>query len=319
MVRIGIPQALMFYRYSPLWHAIFRHADLEVVLSQRPEKGFIMEGDLPGPPEICLPVKLFLAHVNQLATRCDQIFIPRLISIERDTYNCPHFLGIPDVARAQCRSTIPVLDPIWNAKIQPDPLKAFVQQIYNHCGVPHSLSRKAIAQFKEIQDQAMVRFPARMVPRLFDQVDISQARFIIGIVGRPYILYEPELAGRIFSFFKKERCFLITPEMISQKLKLTSLQHLERPIFWYNCRENAGAAFSMFSNKRLNGLVQIVTFGCGPDSLIKELIDLHSSEQRGLPYLSLVIDQQSGLEAIQTRLEAFMDMVKRAFRRRLTN
>jgi len=47
------------------------------------------------------------------------------------------------------------------------------------------------------------------------------------------------------------------------------------------------------------------------DSLIKEMIDLEAGEVGGKPYLSLVLDQHTRFEGIQTRLEAFLDMMRR--------
>ncbi|MFC1854184.1 2-hydroxyacyl-CoA dehydratase, partial [candidate division CSSED10-310 bacterium] len=159
--------------------------------------------------------------------------------------------------------------------------------------------------------RAHSHFPDRMEPCLFQQINIRAAQFIIGLIGRPYILYEPELGGKLFSFFKQEKIFLITPEMISQPMKNKALESLERPIFWYNGRENVGAAFAQFQNRKVDGIIQVVTFGCGPDSLMKELIDLKAASTEGKPYLSLVFDQHTTIAGIQTRLEAFLDMLKR--------
>ncbi|MBN2382940.1 hypothetical protein JXQ70_08665 [bacterium] len=311
MARIGVPQGLMFYRYFPLWKWIIRESGHDLVLSRRPPNGYIAAGDLAGPGDVCLPVKLYLTHVNDLIDRCDLLFIPRLISFQKDTYNCPHFLAIPDVARAQAPKEIALLEPVWDAKIESQALSAFIAQLWRGLGGRASALDRVSHEAHDLVRKMQYRFPHRTEPLPFEQIEIRQARYIIGLVGRPYILYEPELAGKLFTFFRSERIFVITPEMVGQRAKQRALECLQRPIFWYNSRENAGAAFHLFKMRRLDGLIQVVTFGCGPDSLIKELLDLSAASQSGLPYLSLVLDQQSSLEAVQTRLEAFLDMLSR--------
>ncbi|MDP2727608.1 MAG: acyl-CoA dehydratase activase-related protein, partial [Dehalococcoidia bacterium] len=100
MPRIGIPRALLYYQYYPLWSAFFQGMGLEVVLSEPTSKAIMAAGSLRVVAETCLPVKVYCGHVTDLIGKCDYIFIPAIRSIQKNVYNCSKFLGLPDLIKA---------------------------------------------------------------------------------------------------------------------------------------------------------------------------------------------------------------------------
>ncbi|WAM30505.1 hypothetical protein [Caldicellulosiruptor naganoensis] len=51
-----------------------------------------------------------------------------------------------------------------------------------------------------------------------------------------------------------------------------------------------------------------MTFGCGIDSILEELIR-RKCKVLDLPYLCITLDEHSSNVGIQTRIEAFIDMI----------
>ena len=98
-VKVGIPRALLYYYYYPLWKTFFEGLGAQVILSSPSTKGILTDGLRFAVDEICLPVKLAFGHVLDLIGKVDYIFLPRLISIRRNEYICPKFLGLPDMVR----------------------------------------------------------------------------------------------------------------------------------------------------------------------------------------------------------------------------
>ena len=49
---------------------------------------------------------------------------------------------------------------------------------------------------------------------------------------------------------------------------------------------------------------------CGPDSLISELIK-HDMKTVGLAFLEIIMDEHSGEAGLLTRVESFVEMVRR--------
>ena len=64
----------------------------------------------------------------------------------------------------------------------------------------------------------------------------------------------------------------------------------------------------------IDGVIFLISFACGPDSLISELIMLDLKTVR-IPYLAIIIDEHSGDAGLLTRIESFTDMIKRKIER----
>ncbi len=62
--------------------------------------------------------------------------------------------------------------------------------------------------------------------------------------------------------------------------------------------------------KEVDGVVFLVSFACGPDSLISELI-MRDMKVVGLPFLEITMDEHSGEAGLLTRIESFVEMVRR--------
>ena len=80
-VRVGIPRAMMFYRYYPLWNTFFHELGVEVIVSPSTSKRLVDRGVMHAPEDTCLPVKVAMGHVEWLRDKADFIFIPRLVHI----------------------------------------------------------------------------------------------------------------------------------------------------------------------------------------------------------------------------------------------
>jgi predicted nucleotide-binding protein (sugar kinase/HSP70/actin superfamily) len=57
----------------------------------------------------------------------------------------------------------------------------------------------------------------------------------------------------------------------------------------------------------VDGIVFVVTFPCGPDSLMAELCQRRTL---GVPIVTLVLDELQGEAGLRTRLESFVDIIR---------
>jgi predicted nucleotide-binding protein (sugar kinase/HSP70/actin superfamily) len=60
----------------------------------------------------------------------------------------------------------------------------------------------------------------------------------------------------------------------------------------------------------IDGVIFLISFACGPDSLISELI-MRNMKVVGLPFLEITMDEHSGEAGMITRIEAFLEMARR--------
>ncbi|MBC2723121.1 acyl-CoA dehydratase activase-related protein [Desulfosporosinus sp.] len=102
-MRIGFPRALYYFDYYPFWAGFFHCLDIEVVTSPPTHRQIMDQGLKKASDETCLPLKLLAGHI-QAFKDVDWIFLPRIVSVEADTYTCPKFLGIPE-------SMLPAIPP----------------------------------------------------------------------------------------------------------------------------------------------------------------------------------------------------------------
>ena len=84
-----------------------------------------------------------------------------------------------------------------------------------------------------------------------------------------------------------------------------------KEIFWTFGRIMVGAAFHFFNSAEVDGVISCTAFECGPDSLLGVLIEDEAKEHKEIPYMSLILDEHSGETGVVTRVEAFLDMIRR--------
>ena len=65
-----------------------------------------------------------------------------------------------------------------------------------------------------------------------------------------------------------------------------------------------------------DGVIQILPFGCMPEVTVRPVLERIHKES-GVPFLSLSLDEQVAEAGIETRLEAFGDVVHSRFERKL--
>jgi predicted nucleotide-binding protein (sugar kinase/HSP70/actin superfamily) len=65
----------------------------------------------------------------------------------------------------------------------------------------------------------------------------------------------------------------------------------------------------------VDGVIYLIAFECGPDALIKVLMDSEARKHPGVAYMSLVLDEHSGEAGMNTRVEAFLDAIVRRKKR----
>jgi predicted nucleotide-binding protein (sugar kinase/HSP70/actin superfamily) len=58
----------------------------------------------------------------------------------------------------------------------------------------------------------------------------------------------------------------------------------------------------------IDGIIYVACFGCGPDSLVGEIIE---RKVKSKPFMLITIDEHTGEGGLVTRLEAFCDMLRR--------
>ena len=166
--RLGIPRALMFYRYFPFWQTFFEGLGWKVIVSngvRQKEKIIYFE-------DSCLPMKLLVTHATQLKEKVDHLFIPRLVSIHRTYMMCPKFRGAPDIVRLATEGNVSILDETIDLRKGGVSLLRSFLKIGERLGASREGIKKAFreaeASFSRFQKDWMDRINRLPTGQLFD-------------------------------------------------------------------------------------------------------------------------------------------------------
>ena len=105
---------------------------------------------------------------------------------------------------------------------------------------------------------------------------------------------------------------------LTQEQMQEGLSQIKQNLYWANEYEINGAAAHYIKDKKIDGVITINAFGCGPDSLMIERISKFARDNKK-PLLTLSIDEQTGEAGFVTRIEAFVDMLYRKKRANIIN
>lgn len=72
-----------------------------------------------------------------------------------------------------------------------------------------------------------------------------------------------------------------------------------------------GAAFYLARQNQIDGMIYITSFGCGIDSFVADMCERDLRRNSKIPFFLMMIDEHSGESGLETRLKAFIDMLKR--------
>lgn len=304
--RIGIPKALLYYEYAALWHAFFEEMDIEAVVSGETNKLVLDEGAAGVVDEACLPVKVYFGHVAKLARKnLDFLFVPRLVSVERKAYICPKLMGLPDMLNARTTNQIPLLKPTLNLVRNERGVESFLGEIAGSLGYSPNKVKKAWKLAQDAYSQENVRHSGKR----YCSVTEGEERITIFIAAHPYLIHDSYLNLNIIEKLKKMGCRIIIPEDIPRDMQNFELCGMPKQLFWSFGKIQLGATKFIMRDSEVQGVIILSAFGCGIDSFIDNMV-IRQLKNIGLPYLSIILDEHSGEAGLDTRIEAFLDMLR---------
>ncbi|MFW9902162.1 MAG: acyl-CoA dehydratase activase-related protein [Candidatus Thorarchaeota archaeon] len=326
-IKVGIPRALHFYRYFPFWKKLLEELAVEIVLSPPTNKKIVEEGVTHGFGELCIPVKIYYGQTLKLVRDhpdLDYIFVPRYVAEVKDAYFCPKFLSLPDVIKI-----LPEVPKLLNfeVNVKEFPIATSAIELGKQLGKTQNQAlnayREAQKYFDEyhrfLRDGAPVNHALRLVER-----------------DRPFILPKRKhkgdlkflLLGHAYNIFDTFINLDFQKKLRDQGVKVITIENLPESIFkepviinpkggrlrnYWKHEEEILAAMRYFLTKgreEIDGVIFLISFACGPDSLISELIK-HDMKVVGLPFLEIIMDEHSGEAGLLTRVESFVEMVRR--------
>lgn len=322
MTRVGIPHGLFYYYYYPLWKTFFTDLGGQVITSSATNRSTVDSGIQLAVDETCFPIKVYFGHVRQLCSQnLDYLFLPRIVSVEPKSYICPKFMGIPDMIKSLVPDLPPLIDlTVDLSKSERDFKRGLIE--VGHLFSPRRRSIMAAYQHG-LQELNYCRLLAREGFNLAEAIRIWEGDALpleqscdlnLGLLGHGYSLYDEAISLNLITRLREMGCRVTLPEMLKTDQVEAEAATIPKRVFWTLGRKMVGSAFTMEKSPLVDGIIYLACFGCGPDSLIGEIIQRKIKHK---PFMLLTVDEHTGPSGMLTRLEAFCDMLRRE--RRLKN
>jgi predicted CoA-substrate-specific enzyme activase len=293
--RIGIPKALLTHSLYPLYSTFFSRLGLDVVLS-----GLDPRGELKSYSGFCFPAQTAHRAILDLAKQdVDVVFMPQVKRMPRpvlcrDSYLCPITQASPfflAAAFSDVRFLSPVLDFSRGYECGPE----LEEMVAHEFGIGREQVRLAWEAAKSAQlgaERTMQVLGQQALESAF-----SEGKPAIVLAGRSYNAYTPEASQSVGRKLSSMGVATIPADC------LAPIE--EGPFAWHFSNQVLNAAALAKKHPSLF-LVCISNFSCTVDAFTHARV---ASEMGAKPYLILEIDAHTADAGVQTRLEAFLDIV----------
>ncbi|MCK7514872.1 MAG: acyl-CoA dehydratase activase-related protein [Desulfobacterales bacterium] len=321
-MKIGIPRALGYYNYYPFWFGFFTDLGIEPVLSGKTTKKIVSQGSALVVSETCLPVKIYIGHVIDLLNKgVDVIYSPSIQSIAPKIYNCSKLRGLPDLVRNVVKREFLLIEPTLDKSVPKQGLYEYLYESVAPLGITDKKKiKKASKAGWECMNKYNLMIRAGMPVddalkhaikgQVIIEKDNSDKPINVAVVSHGYNLYDNQVSMNMFEKLGTLGAKAYTPENLTTEQMKQGLKVLNTNLYWANEYEMSGAAGHFLKDNKIDGIITLTAFGCGPDSL---MIERHYQIRKKYrkPLLNLTIDEHTGEAGFVTRLEAFTDMLYR--------
>ena len=327
---IGIPRAMSFYNNYPFYYGFFTDLGIKIVLSDVTTKQTMSEGAGLVVTETCLPIKVYIGHILNLINKgVKAIFVPSLQSIDKKIYNCSKIRGLPDLVRNVVKKDFTMVEATLDKSEKNQGLYEFLAETVKPFGITDmKLIKKASkAGWRcynnfHVMSKSGMPYTKALSYALQGKVVIENKTkeypISIALVGHGYNIYDERVCMKIFDKLEKMDVEVCTSLQLSDEQLNDGISSLGNEKYWANEDEMTGSAGHYLKDSKVDGVITITAFGCGPDSLMVERIT-RRAKQFNKPLLNLTIDEQTGEAGFVTRLEAFVDMLFRKKRANIVN
>lgn len=306
-IKIGIPRAFLYFKYKYLWETFFNELKCEILISPETNKQILKNGVNYSIDESCLSSKIYMGHVYYLIDKVDYILIPRIVSFGQNEVVCTKFNAMYDIVNNTFKN-VKLLDYNIDVIENQNEFKAFMQ-------MGKVLGKNSITVFKAY-------LKAKEVQNYHEQQQSEKQELVLHntdklkmlIVSHPYNTYDRLLGYPIIKYLENAEVVPIYADVAEKEKTSQKSKAISKTLYWTYNKELIGA-IEHYVNK-IDGIIFISTFPCGPDSLVNELC---IRKIKGIPMTNIILDELQGEAGLHTRIESFIDIIREKKNRRKVN
>lgn len=305
---VGLSKSFYTNMMHPLYYNFFSHLGMRVVLGESVDP----EGVRMSASSFCFPGEV--AHgmfMNLLKKKPNFIFLPQVDELhvegsgaEGKGHRCTCVLAQsePYYLRSAFREIEPkLISPVLDFSEGLEPLGEEFVKIAKEIGEDADKAKAAFTYASEMQRQFSAK-KKELGDRALEELERDGSRIGIVVFGRAYNAFADEANLGIPRKFASRGVYVIPFDC----LRYGSEESIEN-LNWATGQEIVKAARIVKRHPQLFG-AYITNFSCGPDSF---LVGYFRDIMKTKPSLTLELDSHTADAGINTRIEAFLDIIQR--------
>lgn len=296
-IKIGIPRAMLYYRYGVLWKNFFELLGLNVVLSPQTNRQILTLGTNNTIDECCLSYKIYIGHALYLSKICDYILVSRVCDYGKKDKVCTRLNGTYD----NLKHLIPQ------------------EQLIDY-NIDHTKRKYEFFGFLKMGLKFTKNIPKIIYSYLYakekqKQYDKNKANEEKNKLTKPnkkilimshfYNIQDKFISNYITTYLENNNLIPIYSNNIEKKTATTYSEYFSNTLYWKYSKEMVGSFY--YYQHQIDGVIYISTYPCGVDALVNNLLMLKNKD---LPTLNLLIDENITELSLETKLESFIDIIK---------
>lgn len=295
-IKIGIPKALLYYKYETLWTTFFEELGCDVIISPNTSKKILEDGIKLSVDEACMAMKIYMGHVNYLIDKCDYILVPRLKCLKKHEKLCTNFSALYDLIKNVFEKDL----IHYNVDVdnKEDEFYAFTTMGLT-LGFPY---RKIVKAYKVAKEKDNL-LKARRISKQ-KSIIATTNKIKILLAGHPYNLHDEYIGKQIQTLLEKNNIEIIYSDNYDPKYLEKEVKQITLKNYWTYNKEIIASI--VHYQPVVDGIILITSFPCGPDSLSNEMIIRNVN----IPITNLIIDEANTDTGILTRIESFIDILE---------
>jgi len=295
-ITIGIPKALLYYKYGELWTTFFEELGCEIIISPNTSKKILEDGIKYSIDESCMAMKIYMGHIYYLIDKCDYILVPRIKCIKKKEKLCTNFSALYDLVNNVFDKNL--IHYNVDVEHKEDELYAFITM-----GLTLSFPYRKIVRAYKIAKEKEKFIKMRNIAKQ-KAIVASSNKIKILLAGHSYNLHDEFIGKQVIKVLEENNIEIIYSDKYDDKYLEKEFKKISPKNYWtYN--KEIMAAISHYQEV-VDGIILITSFPCGPDSLSNEMI----LRNVNIPITNLIIDEASSDTGLLTRIESFIDILE---------
>ncbi len=300
---VGVPRVFSTYTLWPLYAWFFHELGVETVLSDT----LVPEGMARVESGYCFPAEIAHGAMQGLIDRgVDWLFLPHardMESLEKDMHAC--FCPITQSLPYYLRRAFPewpaekTLAPVITFKYGETKARESFVETGARLGFSERETRRAFAEALKRQRDFFRR--AADLGREALEAARAANRPVIALLGRPYNAFTGDANMGIPRKFASRGYSVIPFDILPFEDET-----IDSNMYWYYGQQDMKAA-RLLKNESNVYATYITNFSCAPDSFMLHYLKWTMGAK---PFLILEIDSHSADAGIDTRVEAFLDIIE---------